>query len=83
MDLNTLPPDHWAKTGAYTPNIYRDQYSSIDPSSPALSQQGKVILITGASKGIGARGFAIAFAKAKPRAIILVARNAQGLEKKS
>lgn len=79
MDLQSLPSNHWATTGAYTPHIYRDQYSSVDPTKPALTQSGKVVVITGASKGIGARGFAPAFAKANTKAIILVARNAAGL----
>jgi NAD(P)-dependent dehydrogenase (short-subunit alcohol dehydrogenase family) len=79
MDLSSLPPDFWATSGAYTPHIYRDQYSSVDPSNPNLTQEGKVVLITGASKGIGANGFAPAFAKANAKAIILVARNAGGL----
>jgi NAD(P)-dependent dehydrogenase (short-subunit alcohol dehydrogenase family) len=55
--------------------VFRDQYLAIDPTSEALSQAGKVIIITGGSSGIGARGFAPAFAKANAKAIVLVARN--------
>jgi NAD(P)-dependent dehydrogenase (short-subunit alcohol dehydrogenase family) len=77
--MENLPPDHWATSGAYTPRVHRDQYPAIDPTSPALSQAEKVVIITGASAGIGSRGFAPAFAKAKPKALILVARDAKKL----
>ncbi|KIX05171.1 uncharacterized protein Z518_06043 [Rhinocladiella mackenziei CBS 650.93] len=73
--MENLPEDFWATSGAYTPHIYRDQYPSIDPTTASLSQAGKVIIITGASSGIGARGFAPAFAKAGAKALVLVARN--------
>ena len=73
--MDNLPTDFFATSGAYTPHIYRDQYPSIDPTSPALSQAGKVVIITGASDGIGARGFAPQFARAKPKAIVLVGRS--------
>ena len=77
--MDDLPIDHFTITGAYTPHVYRDQYPSIDPTSPALSQQGKVVIITGASRGIGALGFAPAFAKAGAKAIVLVARSTREL----
>lgn len=41
---------------------------------------GKVVIITGASQGLGARGHAPAFAKAGAKAIVLVARNVERLE---
>jgi NAD(P)-dependent dehydrogenase (short-subunit alcohol dehydrogenase family) len=77
--MENLPPDFWATSGSYTPHIHRDQYPAIDPRSPALSQSGKVVIITGASAGIGSRGYAPAFAKAKPKALILVARDTKKL----
>lgn len=77
--MENLPQDYWATSGAYTPHVHRDQYPAIDPTSPALSQSGKVVIISGASAGIGGRGFAPAFAKAKPKALILVARDATKL----
>ena len=77
--MDNLPADFFVTSSAYTPHVYRDQYPSIDPKSPALSQEGKVIIITGASDGIGARGFAPQFARAKPKAIVLVGRNADKL----
>ena len=73
--MDSLPTDYFVTSSAYTPRVYRDQYPAIDPSSPALSQAGKVVIITGASDGIGARGFAPQFARANPKAIILVGRS--------
>lgn len=77
--MENLPTDFFVTSAAYTPTVYRDQYPSIDPTNPALSQAGKVVIITGASDGIGARGLAPAFAKARPRAIVLVGRNSAKL----
>jgi len=74
--MENLPTDFFVTSAAYTPTVYRDQYPSIDPENPANAQDGKVIVITGASAGIGARGFAPAFAKAAPKAIVLVGRDA-------
>jgi hypothetical protein len=39
--------------GSFTQGVYRDVYPAINPSQPTLSQKGKVVLITGASRGIG------------------------------
>jgi hypothetical protein len=38
----------------FTRKTFRDQHPSIDPSTPELSMSGKVVIVTGASKGIGA-----------------------------
>lgn len=73
--MENLPVDYFVTTAAYTPHVYRDQYPAIDPTSAALSQAGKVVIITGGSAGIGARGFAPAFAKAGAKAIVLIARD--------
>lgn len=74
MNFERLHPDTFARKGAYTRQIYRDVYPSIDPTSTALSQSGKVVIITGAGSGIGAKGIAPAFAKAGARALVLVGR---------
>lgn len=79
--MENLPVDYFVKIAAYTPHVYRDQYPAIDPRSEALSQKGKVIVITGASAGIGARGLAPAFAKAGAKAVVLVARSEDKLQK--
>ncbi|KAI9810259.1 MAG: hypothetical protein M1827_006393 [Pycnora praestabilis] len=77
--MENLPKDYFVTSMAFTKTTYRDQYPSIDPLSEALSQAGKVIVITGASKGIGRRGFVASFAKANPKGIVLVARKAAEL----
>jgi hypothetical protein len=33
--------------------VHTEVYPSIDPTTPALSQEGKVVIISGASRGIG------------------------------
>lgn len=45
--------DALIKGSQFTKTYYRDVYPSIDPTSPSNSQAGKVIVITGAGKGIG------------------------------
>lgn len=80
MDLAASPDDFFVTTSQFTKKIYRDQYPAVNPASDQLSQVGKVAIITGASQGIGRQGFAVAFAKANAKAIVLVARNTTGLE---
>jgi hypothetical protein len=48
-----LPADHFIKIHQFTKTIHRDQYPSIDPAAPKLSQKGKTIIVTGSSQGIG------------------------------
>ena len=64
----------------FTRTTYQDVYSAIDPVSPELSLAGKVAIVTGASRGIGANGLAPAFAKAGVKGLILLARNGGQLE---
>lgn len=54
-DMSKLPSDFFVKANQFTERVYRDVYPSVDPSSPELSQEGKVIIVSGASKGIGQR----------------------------
>lgn len=51
--MENLPSDHFVTLQQFVKTVYRDVYPSIDPQSPSNSQAGKVIVITGASKGIG------------------------------
>lgn len=46
LDLGT-------KMHAFTTKNYRDVYPGIDPARPEHAQTGKVIVITGASRGLG------------------------------
>ena len=48
-----LPADYFVKTHQFTKTVHRDQYPSIDPASPKLSQKGKTVIVTGASQGLG------------------------------
>jgi hypothetical protein len=48
-----MDPDHFVKQSQFTKTFYRDAYPAIDPTAASNSQAGKVIVITGASQGIG------------------------------
>ncbi|OJJ42638.1 hypothetical protein ASPZODRAFT_76276 [Penicilliopsis zonata CBS 506.65] len=74
-----IDPDALVKAGAFTKKFYRDIYPAIDPTDPALSQAGKVVVITGASRGLGRSAFAAAFARAGADAIILLGRSVSDL----
>lgn len=52
----TQVPDPNAFTTPFsiTESIHRDPYWAIDPKNPANNQAGKIIIITGASAGLGA-----------------------------
>ncbi|KAH8657005.1 putative oxidoreductase ucpA [Tricladium varicosporioides] len=75
-----IDPDIYVKNFQFTKTTYRDVYPAIDPTLPTNSQEGKVVVITGASKGIGRMGFAKQFAKAGAKGLVLVARGANTLE---
>lgn len=53
MATPQFDPDQEVKACAFTTNLYRDLYPAIDPSRPELSQKDKVVVITGASRGLG------------------------------
>jgi len=77
--MENLPSDHFVALSQFVKTVYRDVYPSIDPRDPSNSQAGKVIVITGASRGIGRMGFANSFAHAAPKGIVLTARSAEEL----
>lgn len=51
--LKGLPDDYPVTSQAFTKQTYRDVYPAIDPSNAALSQEGKIVIVTGAGRGIG------------------------------
>lgn len=61
-------------------NLHSDIYPAINASiNPSLSQPGKVVLITGAGRGIG-RSIALQYARASVAGLILCARTADQLD---
>lgn len=56
-----------------TKKYYHAPYPAIDPSNPALSASGKVIVITGGGSGVG-RATALAFAKAGAKVVAVLGR---------
>jgi hypothetical protein len=53
--MDSLPEDIFVTSFQFTPRVFQDQYPAIDPRRPELSLAGKVVVITGASRGIGAK----------------------------
>lgn len=68
-----------AKSPSYTKTTHSATYPAINPRQPSLSTKEKVVLITGASGGIG-RATSLSFAASNPRALILLGRKADALE---
>jgi len=58
----------------YTPTTHTDTYSAINPAQFAVNHKNHIVLISGASKGIG-RETALSFARAGAKGIILLARS--------
>ncbi|KAF3004485.1 hypothetical protein E8E14_006751 [Neopestalotiopsis sp. 37M] len=80
FDYSSLPKDILIKSWQFTKTVHKDVYPAVDPSKPELSLAGKVVVITGASRGIGARGFAPAFVRAGVKGLVLIATNAAKLQ---
>ena len=73
--------EHAFTTGnSFTKDVYRDIYPAVDPKLQVLSKAGKIVMITGASRGIGRDGIAWAFATAGAKAIIITARKVSTLK---
>ncbi|KAK1833062.1 hypothetical protein QBC39DRAFT_381097 [Podospora conica] len=73
--MDSLPADIFVTSLQFTKNTYQDLYPSIDPTQPSLSLAGKVVIVTGASRGIGALGIVPAVAKAGPKGLVLTGTN--------
>ena len=54
MAEQTLDANMFTSPYQLTKSMHRDLYPAIEPSNPALSAKGKVIMITGAGGGLGA-----------------------------
>lgn len=63
---------------SYTAVSHTTSYPGINPTQPNLSTNGKVVLITGASDGIG-RATSSSFAASGPRALVLLGRRDDAL----
>lgn len=63
----------------FTNTLHNDIYPSTDPSKSDLSQPSKVVLITGAGRGIG-RSIALRYAESGVACIIICARTASELD---
>lgn len=50
---STIDPDVYTKAECITKSYFRDVYPAVDPSNEALTQRGKVTIITGAGRGLG------------------------------
>ncbi|KAF2635851.1 short-chain dehydrogenase/reductase-like protein [Massarina eburnea CBS 473.64] len=78
-DLSKLPKDFYVTSMQFTKRAHQDAYPAIDPSLPEHSLAGRVVVITGASRGIGALAMVPAFVKAGVKGVILLASNAEKL----
>ncbi|KAK0763381.1 hypothetical protein N5P37_002758 [Trichoderma harzianum] len=72
-------PDRFVYHQLFTPTFHHDVYPTIDPKNPSLTQEGRIILITGASGPIASE-HARFFAQAGAKAIIISARRLEKLE---
>ncbi|EHK16187.1 uncharacterized protein TRIVIDRAFT_65000 [Trichoderma virens Gv29-8] len=70
-----LASDYFVTSLQYTKKTYQDVYPVIDPTNPSNSLAGRIAIITGASRGIGARGIVPSFARAGVHGLVLVARD--------
>ncbi|PQE04027.1 oxidoreductase short chain dehydrogenase reductase family protein [Rutstroemia sp. NJR-2017a BVV2] len=79
MASNDVDPNQFTTPFSITKAIHRDPYYAIEPSNPANNQKGKIIIITGASAGIGAAAAKV-WAEAHASGIVLAARRVSNLD---
>ncbi|KAK6076235.1 hypothetical protein SCUP234_07403 [Seiridium cupressi] len=46
----TVTPDYFVTSHQFTKTVHRDRYPSTNPESPVLSQQGRPVIVTGATQ---------------------------------
>ncbi|KAG9230055.1 hypothetical protein BJ875DRAFT_473237 [Amylocarpus encephaloides] len=73
-------PNEYTTPFSFTKEIRRDPYPFLSPTKPELSQEGKVVIITGAGTGIGAAAAKV-FAKAGAQGIVITGRRLEPLQK--
>lgn len=54
VDWLNAPRDYPTTALQFTKNTHLDVYPAVDPSATANNLSGKVVIVTGASRGIGA-----------------------------
>jgi NAD(P)-dependent dehydrogenase (short-subunit alcohol dehydrogenase family) len=64
---------------SFTKAYHHTPYPAIDPKRPALSANGKFVVITGGAAGIG-KAIAVAFAHAGASTVVILARGLERLE---
>ncbi|KAM0799895.1 hypothetical protein BDR22DRAFT_806664 [Usnea florida] len=78
MAEQTLDVNMFTSPFQLTKSLHRSLYPAVEPTNPALSAKGKVIIITGAGGGLGA-AIARAWSEAGAAGIVLVGRKADNL----
>ncbi|EKD14500.1 uncharacterized protein L3040_000031 [Drepanopeziza brunnea f. sp. 'multigermtubi'] len=73
-----VDPERWSTPYLVTKTLRRDPYPAISPYNPANSQKDKIIIITGASSGIG-EAAAKVWARARAKGIVIAARRLDAL----
>lgn len=66
----------------FTQTFHSSIYEAIDPRSPSLSAQGKIVLVTGGSKGVG-KHIATVFSVAGAHSVVVLGRTLSDLENAS
>ena len=79
MVEQSFDPGMYTKMLNLTSTYHRDVHLAISPSNPLNSASGKIVLITGASRGLG-RGLAPSWAEAGAAGIVVTSRKEEALK---